>query len=235
MTLMTPNYRTPADAGLPRLFHFVPLRPRAADCGRWATGNRKDTSVKRIAIGLMMVGMIVQSASSANIDTTALKQLQGEWIVEEWTGYTLLGLYEASTAMAPSKDKIYSGSTLKVSGTNTIWQLKVPQEMKELLLGPFSQGKDLVAKKEGDIKFYVDKASIVALEAGKPGKMRFAGIPGEGPYAVNEYTAIWSLKSDRLVICKAKNPGEKCSGSLEIPQDDFSNTRIVLRRAEKGK
>lgn len=187
---------------------------------------------KVVIMGLMLLGMLAQRAQSGEIDPAVLKQLQGEWSVEEWTGYKPLAMYEGY--MATSKDNDYSGSRLTVNDTNTTWRLKITESMKGLLLGLFSAGKDLTVEKEGDIPFYVDRASIVELESGTPGTMHLVSAFGEGAQA-QEYSAIWSLQDDRLVVCKAKNAGEKCSPSLEIPADDFFNTRIVLRRAEKGK
>lgn len=191
--------------------------------------------MRKITICLIAAVLLAQQGCSGGVvDATALKQLQGKWTVEEWTGYTLLGLYRTDS-LASSGDTLYKGSRLMVSGTNTVWEIKVPGNMQALMLGLFSEGKDLAAKKEGDTRFYIDKAGILTLEAGKPGKALFAGIPGEGAYATNHYAAIWNLEGDTLIICKAKNPGEKCSEKLEIPKDDFFNTRIVLRRSEKAK
>jgi parvulin-like peptidyl-prolyl isomerase len=184
--------------------------------------------MKRLTLRLVLIGTVLQSALSADIDAASLKQLQGEWTVEEWTGYKPLAMYEGY--VAPSYSNDYSGSKLSVSGTNTIWQLRTTQSMKRLLLGLFSEDKHLTARKEGDITFYTDKASIVALQSGNPGKLRFANARSGGSGA---YAAIWSLQNDRLIICKAKNEGAKCSESMEIPRDDFSNTRIVLRRAAR--
>ena len=187
----------------------------------------KWTGVAALAASLFGCGRM-----SGQIDTKTLKDLQGEWVVTEWTGYKPLALYDGY--MAVSKDNDYRGSKLTVSGANTTWQLRITQDIKQLLLGLFSENP--IAKKEGDVQFYTDKASIVALQNGKPGKLRFAGSQGgtskKGP---SEYAAIWTLQDDQLTICKAKNPGEECSKTLEIPEDDFFNTRVVLRRADKGK
>jgi hypothetical protein len=192
--------------------------------------------MKKAAIGLMLVGIPVIGLAARQIlpravDQAALKQLQGEWVVEEWTGYKPLAAYEGYLSV--STNNSYAGSTLTVSGTSTTWQLKISPDMKGLLLGLFSEGKDLVLRTDGDARFYTDKATIKTLQAGNPGTATFVGAPGEDPHAKNDYAAIWSLQNGRLIICKAKTAGEKCAASLDIRPDDFFNTRIVLRRADK--
>ena len=172
------------------------------------------------------------TTNTPEVDADVLKQFQGEWVVEKWTGYKPLAMYDGFMAISNGND--YSGSRLTVTGTNTTWQLKVTQKMKGLLIGLFSEGKDLTTRKEGKIAFYTDNASIVELQSGSPGKLRFSAVSGKGAKA-QQYAAIWSLQEDRLVVCKAMNAGDKCSQSLEITGYDFSNTRIVLRRAKKAK
>ena len=167
----------------------------------------------------------------ARIDSGALSSLQGEWIVEEWTGYKPLAMYEGY--MAVSKDNDYSGSRLTVDGTNTTWELRITDNMKGLLLGLFSAGKDLTVKKEGATTFYVDKAAIVDIQDGAPGRVCFGAASAEGG-KVDQYAGIWELKENRLVICKAKVQGAKCADTLDIPADDFFNTRMALRRSEKA-
>ena len=67
--------------------------------------------MKRLMIGLLL-SFLAQEVLAGDVDSSALTQLQGQWVVEEWTGYKPLAMYEGY--MSVSKDNDYSGSRLTV-------------------------------------------------------------------------------------------------------------------------
>jgi len=197
--------------------------------------------MKKVAMSLLVCGTLVQAAHAGEIDAKALELLQGEWIVEEWTGYKPHAMVDGSMTRLYEYD--FKGSTLVVTGSNTTWQLQLPPGM---ISGPFGQGymqgllRGLFTENEDNPKLRSqlkrdgatieeDKATIVTLNSGTPGVIHFRSVHS----SPKEVDAIWSLDKNRLTIVKAAYAGGKCTKSLDIPTDDATNTRMVLRRAKQ--
>jgi hypothetical protein len=177
---------------------------------------------------------IARVAKSVPGGARTIDRIQGEWVIEEWTGYKPLAVYPGCLAVSTGND--YSGSRVTVSGSRTTWKLRITQRhMDSLLLGLFTGNADikqLYKDQDGnDRPVPVDQAVVTEMHDGNPGRMVFRSVYG----ASEEYAAIWGLQGDHLTLVKAKSPGVKCAESLDIPTSDFENTRIVLRRvAGKG-